>query len=225
MSQLLPHTALTRLPPQEDFSYTVEIFSSYERLMEFLEGEGTTLAQARIEVQRNQPAMLCSADAMSLHTDHPAADLVAWYCVRQCDEGGESQLLDFEPIRAQLTPAQLQQLERIVVRAPPVRSQDKPGMEPMLSPSGIYYAQWLVNPRSLSPTEADALTALQKLIAAASPIQIRLQPGQALIINNKRMLHGRSRIHQQHSRRLLLRHWVRRHAPAAPQILHAAMVG
>lgn len=191
-----------------EFTYAVEAFDSYADCQAHLDQIGSTVAKTRIEVTENQRALLHSAEAMSLHTDHPVVDVIAWYCVRQCDEGGESLLLDFEQISARLPPQQLVQLRNVNVKVPYVPALGPRSSVPLLSATGLYYAQWLIEDGASSASTA-AVTAFQDALAQLSPVRIRLAEGQALIVNNKRVMHGRARIIQRHSRRLLLRHWIR----------------
>ncbi|HET9679463.1 MAG TPA: hypothetical protein VFP95_02745, partial [Gammaproteobacteria bacterium] len=47
-----------------------------------------------IKVNPDSRALLCSNQAMPFHTDHPDANVIAWYCVAQSSNGGASLLVD-----------------------------------------------------------------------------------------------------------------------------------
>jgi hypothetical protein len=195
------------IKPGMDFAYAVLPFANYRECENFLEAVGPTVSKAKIEVRQGQLALLHSPNEMSLHTDHPQVEMIAWYCVQPSDDGGESLLLDFNDIKALLAPEHLDELSNVKVAVPAVRSLGPRSVSPLLSPRGLYYAEWLVQ-RDTIGAPCAALTAFREAIAALPWIHIRLDAGQMLIINNKRMMHGRKKIIEKERRRLLIRHWI-----------------
>ncbi|MEW6167388.1 MAG: TauD/TfdA family dioxygenase [Pseudomonadota bacterium] len=186
-------------------------FVSYADCADYLLRVGTTIRRASIDVDPARMALLHTSSAMSPHTDHPAVDLIAWYCEEQCDGGGASLLVDFKAIKDSLGPDVLEALARINVvvptrpRATPLKSI------PMLSAAGLYYADWLVDEASKAQY-AEVLEAFQEKIATARATSLRLRKGDMLIVDNKRVLHGREAITETTTRRLLYRHWICLHA-------------
>jgi alpha-ketoglutarate-dependent taurine dioxygenase len=144
--------------------------------------------------------------AMSFHTDHPRARWIAWYCVQQSSEGGESLLVDSGPLVSALTTDELRILRNTRARTHQVFPGDD-ATHSILSPveggtDQIYYAHWLISDDSSEP-----LRKLGDQIAKAAPVRIRLNAGELMIIDNARMLHGRTSISGDRCR-LLRRYWI-----------------
>jgi 3-phosphoglycerate kinase len=72
----------------------------------------------------------------------------------------------------------------------------------------IFYAPWLL-PKNLAGEENNAIESLQQCIHASKKTSIRLNPGDVVIIDNRRVLHGRAAI-SEHTTRHLKRAWIRR---------------
>lgn len=152
-------------------------------------------------------AKLHSCQAMSLHSDHPDANFVSWYCVSQSDIGGESLLLDFQDIAAHLSEKQLDELRQVEVKFPTIQNKGFSVIN-LLSNAGLYYSGWLIDPVFRDATKPSVLNVFEHLLEVLPKISIRLEIGQSLIINNKRILHGRSAFQEEGSRRSLIRHWI-----------------
>ena len=77
----------------------------------------------------------------------------------------------------------------------------------------IYYsvlfeptAFWLVN-EDLSIKQQEAFDTFNEAVRFAQTIQLKLKPGECLVIDNRRMLHGRTAL-EDNSNRLLKRYWI-----------------
>jgi hypothetical protein len=207
---MLPSTHtfdLRKTVKSADFSFAVQSFPDYQSCQQYLDEIGPTVSKAQIEVNQKYRALLHSAESMSFHTDHPAVDVIAWYCESQADEGGESLLLDFELLRSHLSSEHLTALATVKIAVPAASTLGARSTVPMLSASGLYYADWLVEEPS-SGAATMAISGFRDAIRQATPVCICLQAGQALIINNKRVMHGRTKIVERQSRRHLVRHWI-----------------
>lgn len=186
--------------------YLLSSFRCYDDARSYLAYRWLTIRREIVQVDGRLGARLSSSDPMSLHTDHPAVVGIAWYCEQQSDEGGDSVLLDFSGAVTQLNRSTLATLAKVKVAVPAVLPAFRQLHCPLLSESGIYYAKWLVAPGA--DDEAAALAELECIIESASPIKLRLAPGNLLVIDNKRMLHGRSGIVEKASKRQMIRHWM-----------------
>jgi alpha-ketoglutarate-dependent taurine dioxygenase len=76
-----------------------------------------------------------------------------------------------------------------------------------LSNDGLYWAPW----RRRNPHERHGWAIFQKFKQlteqTVEAMRLRLQPGEMLLVDNRRMLHGRAAL-PPHSRRLLHRWWI-----------------
>ena len=147
---------------------------------------------------------------MSFHTDHNAANYIAWFCNSQSATGGRSLLLDTKNVLQHFSESSLELLQEITVNTHQVFYTDKLSL-PLLSINDnntiIYYAQWLVNIPACTKHQK-ALSKFEEEVKGAEPIKLLLSEGDLLIIDNHRMLHGREAF-PQHSDRWLTRYWIK----------------
>jgi hypothetical protein len=155
---------------------------------------------------------LASPDAIPFHTDHPRADLIAWRCESQDESDGASLLIDGARLLAELDAETRDELEQVVLPAM-VRLGDPPEPTQVLRRSGervaLFFAPWL-EPPGHEPAAEEALRRLRALIDREAPRarRFRLEPGQVLLVDNHRMLHGRARLLATSARKLH-RLWLR----------------
>jgi hypothetical protein len=177
---------------------------------EIIHSLGEIIQQTEIKENPNSTRLLASHHEMGFHTDHHAANYIAWFCNSQSAIGGESILLDTKGILCQFTESSRSLLQEINVNTHQVFYKDKLSL-PLLSiidsKTSVYYAEWLVNqPHSIKHQRA--LSKFQELIKSIEPIKILLSEGDLLIIDNHRMLHGRSAFPEK-SNRWLTRYWIK----------------
>ncbi len=155
---------------------------------------------------------LTSPDAIPFHTDHPHADLIAWRCESQDGSDGASLLIDGARVVEALDVDARHELEQLRLPAM-VRLGDPPEATPVLRASGqrvaLFFAPWLEPPGD-DPAAQEALRRLRALIdrEASRALRFRLEPGQVLLVDNHRMLHGRASLLPS-SERKLHRLWLR----------------
>lgn len=166
----------------------------YAEFREAITTLGATIQRTEVRVRPESKAMVTSQRSLDLHTDHHAARYIAWYCHRQSDEGGESLLLDARAAFDQLVPQHRDSLFNLQLHEHKVFADD-PGSWPfVMYEQGrlrFYYSFWLTNP---SDRDEPAYKAFREALAAKPPTVLKLRPGDALIIDNHRMLHGRRAI-------------------------------
>lgn len=194
-----PEMVAARLKSQ---GYIVTKFCNYESFTSCVDAIGNSFACRRIEVDTKSRAKLATATSMPLHTDHPAANVVAWFCKENSDSGGVSVLQDFDSVRNSLSRQHLADLARIQVKVPKSSTS-----LPMCSMDGLYFADWLLSAPSRI-RYCDAINEFERQLREHDLIKIRLKKNEALFIDNKRILHGRSEIQNTTKKRLLLRHWI-----------------
>jgi alpha-ketoglutarate-dependent taurine dioxygenase len=177
-----------------------------EALLVELAQLGPVIQTTEITPRANAKAALATDKEMQLHTDHPRARWISWECVRQSSEGGYSLLKDTKPALDALTTAEREELRALSIRTHVVFSDDT-GAYPVLrndrdGSDWVYFTPWM--------TDGQRSPALQKFIQAleATPnLSVRLYPGESLLIDNGRMLHGRSALGGDKDR-LLIRRWI-----------------
>ena len=186
--------------------WTVLRPQSHEQLLTDLAHLGPVIQTTEIAPRPNAKAALATDKEMQLHTDHPRARWISWECVRQSSEGGYSLLKDTQPALESLTAAERDELRALSIRTHVVFPDDT-GTYPVLRNDGdgsnwVYFTPWM--------TDGQTSSAFQKFIRAleATPtLSLRLYPGESLLIDNGRMLHGRSALGGDKDR-LLVRRWI-----------------
>lgn len=174
---------------------------------------GTVTHTTEVRIRPGIRQYTALPDAVPFHTDHPNADVVAWFCLEQDAVGGATLLLDIADVLEHLSAAVSYSLT--TVQLPVLRSQIS---RPILSRdmSGRPRVYWLpafaqgLKPQ-LSTREVRAIdefaTVLNALRSAAFTTRVRLAVGEALFIDNGRLLHARNSI-DAGSTRFLLRAYV-----------------
>lgn len=161
-----------------------------------------------------------SSRPLDLHTDQHFVDTIAWYCVRSAVSGGATELVDARGVLHSLNPTTRNALERVVMSCPNVDDLGPPERVPLLrgtcGDERIYFAAWNVTPLP----DAVENTAFKRFVAALSAaprLAVRLEQGQCLFIDNRRIVHGRGALPSD-SPRLLRRFWLAsRNAPPRAQ--------
>jgi alpha-ketoglutarate-dependent taurine dioxygenase len=154
-------------------------------------------------------ALVTSDKALDLHSDHPMADLICWHCREQSTEGGETILLDAYKILKRLNTGELDQLKRIWLYEHKVFDTDSdrfPFLSSRFGRDKIYYTFWLLKDE-LTFEQQSAFREFVCLTKQIMPIRIKLKPDDLLVIDNGRMLHGRTGIGG-NKQRFLKRFWI-----------------
>ncbi len=183
---------------------------SFDQYVAINEHLGTIKTISDIKLNNESKLKFNQPDSLSLHTDSPLINTVAWYCIRQDSNVGSSLLIDCRPLIEAL-PESTRKILRETHIGFPIYKRFKTGTYPILKPSAtsdeIYYTQWLLLD-NYSPERTVALQTLEALISGATKIVLRLEPGEALFVDNKRMLHGRDEIPQDSPRYLYRIHTI-----------------
>ena len=167
---------------------------------------GEIVEQTRVRQMEGATTYLCGRDAVPLHTDHPEARLVAWWCESQANRDGASVLADGNDVLS-LMGDQAEALLEVEQHVPPQLARQVLRTAPVWSGKRLYYAPWYP---VLQATDAGrrALRTFRSLLAmGVGHKRIRLQPGDLLVVDNARWLHGRDKL-ERHNGRLLRRFWL-----------------
>jgi alpha-ketoglutarate-dependent taurine dioxygenase len=174
---------------------------------------GETIHRTQVVVRTDSKALVTSDRALAVHTDHPKADYVAWFCHRPAVDGGASVLVDGWEALASIPSRLTDKLERVALKEHRVFPDDS-GSHPLLSYRNgqpvLYYSFWLVE----EPREREVLEAVCAFREAVDRVPrrcLRLERGAVLVVDNRRILHGRTAIHGGPGRHLE-RLWIRRQA-------------
>ncbi len=183
--------------------------TEYRQLLRFL---GEPWCETAVEVRADVKSYLCQAGAIPFHTDHPRADLMAWRCERQDPSDGTQQLIDGLYALAACQPWVEQALRRITLEVR-VRGGDEPESVAVVRDTclgkRLCFAPWLA-PQVQDADGRRAFDTLAHRIEATAvewTIDVRLEEGEVLVIDNGRMLHGRRAIAPDSDRRLR-RFWI-----------------
>lgn len=148
---------------------------------------------------------------LGFHTDQHHVDLVAWWCVRPEPRGGPTLLFDTRPLIDALDDGERALLRRVTMHSPAVdggTGHDVPLLRGP-APHALYYAAWNVRPLA-DPAVNAAWKRFRDAVetrAAAEHVAIDLAPGEVLVIDNRRVLHGRGALPDD-SGRWLKRAWI-----------------
>ena len=177
-----------------------------EAVCEALSVIGDIVEQTQVRQITGATTYLSGYDAVPLHTDHPEALVVAWWCESQAERDGASVLADGHVVLS-LMGDKVKALQEVEQHVPPQLPRQVLRTAPVWSGERLYYAPWYP---VLQATDAGrrALTTFRSLLAmGVGHRRIRLQPGDLLVVDNGRWLHGRDKLEQQNGR-LLRRFWL-----------------
>ena len=177
-----------------------------QAVCEALCGIGEIVEQTRVRQIQGATTYLCGHDAVPLHTDHPEARLVAWWCESQADRDGASVLADGNVVLS-LMGDQAEALLEVEQDVPPQLPRQVLRTAPVWSGKRLYYAPWYPVVRATDAGRRALRTFRNLLAMGVGHKRIRLQPGDLLVVDNARWLHGRDRLERQNCR-LLRRFWL-----------------
>jgi Taurine catabolism dioxygenase TauD, TfdA family len=174
---------------------------------------GGTISTLDVKQDKSRSELVFGTQPIDFHTDSPAADLIAWLCVNQdeCATLGAMEFVDTFPISEHFSPKVLSILSNIKLqRRIKNTSQIETSYIVKLEEGkiNIFYAPWLL-PKNLGSEEENAIECLKQFINSSKRTSIRMNPGDVVIIDNRRVLHGRAAISEQTTRHLM-RAWIRR---------------
>lgn len=170
---------------------------------------GEVVGQTDVTVNHSKGGPLVTSDrALGIHTDHHDVKFILWLCQRQSSQGGYSLLSDFETFSQDLNPGQIDVLKNVLLfehdvfssgdTVCPLLRSDEDGL------LKIYFSYWHVSEDDKNNEAVHKFHALAK----QHTWKYRLTEGDILIVNNQRVLHGRTAIIGDKSR-LLKRYWIR----------------
>ncbi len=209
--------ALDSGPPSvEDISYAVSRdghFLARSATIEEAESIVTRLGKilfvTDVTVRPGSKALVTSDRGLDFHTDHHRADLICWHCIEQTDEGGESVLLDGHRLLQRLRAGLVEDLRGLKLFEHKVFPGDEeafPFLSQRFGRDKLYYSFWMLH-GAIKPEQKAAFLEFKAITETEPCVRYRLQPGDILVIDNGRMLHGRTAI-KGNKKRFLRRYWI-----------------
>lgn len=178
-------------------------------LQELIDRLGFIIMENDVSIDKQSRSLVRSNKPLPPHTDHHLAHYILWHCHRQDSEGGFSIVVDGLQIFQQMSEEEKILLKGIDLMEHCVFKDDL-RHHPMIQESEnglrIYYSFWMAD-ENLSREQKQAFEAFNYRVRETEPIKFRLKPQECLIIDNGRILHGRSSL-STGSKRLLKRYWI-----------------
>ena len=171
------------------------------------ENLGDIVLQTEVRLDPRRETYLCNPGSIPPHTDHPVAKYILWYCHEQDALEGSNEIVDARRVIQDLDPALQEELAGVRVPCPPLLGREPTATHALWEPrsESVFYAPWLV----ASMPRNEALNEFERSLQVCERhrASLRLRPGQELILDNHRMLHGRSEL-PRGSARWLTRFWL-----------------
>jgi hypothetical protein len=154
---------------------------------------------------------------LGFHTDRPTVDVIGWYCVEQDAEDGAVLLIDTADLGEHFTAEEIAVLGRVELgyfqrNAQTGREEARRAPLVVSGPRGhlLYYAPWLVVQESAAGEAAPLLARFAAYVERkreTALLRIRLERGEALFVDNRRLLHARGNLSPS-SRRHIVRLYI-----------------
>ena len=174
-----------------------------------LEHLGKVIYVTDVKINPKSKALVTSSKALDFHTDHHNAKWILWHCLKQTDIGGESMLIDAIQAYQKLGDDDKKTLSQIMLFEHNIFEDDKNSCPLVQEEHGtlkFYYSFWMVD-KNMPESQKNALMNFRAIIAKETPVKLKLEKGDVLIIDNHRILHGRCEI-KGHQNRFLKRFWI-----------------
>lgn len=171
---------------------------------------GEVIFTTDVKVKPESRALVTSEKELDFHTDHHRANLIAWYCIEQTDEGGETILQDANKIFELLGREEQEELRMVRLFEHKIFEDDEDSYPFVTEENGrraFYYSFWLVKD-NISQQQKEIIRKYQNLTRETEYLKLKLNPTDILIIDNHRILHGRTAI-AGNKKRFLKRLWIK----------------
>ncbi len=171
---------------------------------------GEVIFVTDVKVNPESRALVTSEKGLDFHTDHHKANFIAWYCVEQTDKGGESILQDANKIFELLSKEEQEELKKVRLFEHKVFEEDEDTYPFVIERNGrreFYYSFWLTKDNT-TERQREIIMKFQRLTNETEHTAIKLNPTDILIIDNRRVLHGRTAIEGSQNR-FLKRFWIK----------------
>ncbi|MDF1698289.1 MAG: TauD/TfdA family dioxygenase [Saprospiraceae bacterium] len=148
--------------------------------------------------------------ALDFHTDNPRQNRISWYCIRQDEKFGALLLIDSRNILADFTSVEKEVLKSIRLRYIMIEGGNEyHPWEPLLTikdgQEEIYFAEWHLKDAYTKEQLAliDRFKRGLEREKESGTIAVRLEPGESIYVDNRRMLHARGPISEDSKRHII----------------------
>ena len=179
----------------------------FERITKEL---GEVIFVTNVKVDPESRALVTSEKGLDFHTDHHKANYIAWYCIEQTDQGGESILQDANKVFELFSEEEQEELKKVRLFEHKVFEDDEDTYPFVIEENGkraFYYSFWLAKD-NVNERQRDLIRKYQKLTNETEHVKLKINPTDILIIDNHRILHGRTAI-EGSKNRFLKRFWIK----------------
>lgn len=160
---------------------------------------------SEIKIDRKSKIYINQPKTVPLHTDSPLIKYIGWHCIKQDEIDGSSILSDGYKVLSDLDEHHIKIIKMITIHYPDCEKNKFLKTSVLTEKNNkkmIYYAPWLLEESAYKDT-LDFFN--ENLLKHA--FSVRLDVGEILFVDNKRMLHGRDPI-SENSVRVLRRVWI-----------------
>ena len=188
---------------------------TYEEFLAFCGELGEVFHVSEVRVGGPRPRAYQRADEIPFHTDHVSAEIAVWYCFRPEPTGNAMRLIDLAPVAERMEAGELEALRRATTH---IRRHEQgvweEGHIPVFQTRGgrrlFHYVDW-ADPSCPDAEARAAVETFKRHLREAmerGAEEVDLGPGDALFLDNNRVLHGRRALPRD-SKRHLKRIWIR----------------
>jgi len=186
-------------------------FSERDRFEKMTRRMGNVWNVTDVRIEAGSHAMVTSPSDLSLHTDHPQANVIGWYCEEPCPYQAPTLLVDLGDVQTRLSRRDLELLSQIYTPVPGMSGAYSPILLFQNGRVRLNYLDWFPAQGLVSDEHKAALRHFQELIQFKKDNEltsVALRKGEMLFIDNNRMLHGRDFLAADTPRHLV-RHWIK----------------
>ena len=186
--------------------------SNPEEAVKYAKQLGKIICTTDVQIRKSR-GILTTTRGLTFHTDHHKADYILWFCHQQTSEGGESVLVDAKEVFQSMDEKDKEVLRSINLYEHKVFDND-PEYYPLIDNNNDLYCSFFpYDDESLTDEAKSVLYKFYKLFHDHDHVNITLQPNDILIIDNRRMCHGRTEIRGTKNRHLK-RYWINKQGEA-----------
>lgn len=190
----------------DQFGYAILQKKTIEELETILNNLGQIINETDVIADAKSKSLVTSDKYLDFHTDNHLAKYIIWHCRKPAIEGGYSMLCDAEKVYKQLTVEEKFQLSKIHVfehKLFPENRNSNPIVREIDGIRKFYYSFWLAREKY---RELPVFKKWRDLIQNSEHVKYKLDESDVLIIDNHRILHGRTEIKGE---RFLKRYWLK----------------
>ena len=165
---------------------------------------GYLISRLEVRLDKSKRQLVFKAEPIGLHNDSPDVDVIAWYCVTADQDQGQGATDFIDTIDLELRLSKEDQVVLCGLKLHRrIRDTETFVSSAVLERVGghykVFFAPWLLRP-GYSAEEQSALDNLRNYFDSQPKKSIRMNPGEIVIVDNHRILHGRSSISEESQR-------------------------